>query len=323
VSEGTLRSARERQARALVEETTLAEKSQQSATWIGTVAGVVGTLVTIQTAYKIGTDSIPVSWPLLSLAQSITILALGVYIFRRRRIHIAPKTRPRSRELFASLVGLISRDFENQLSGLAHARVTLYGRQVRAAQIHLLSALKAQSGRELRLVRATDIIRDLGLWPTRGAYLAANREFLQAKATAITRIFLLHSDLLTGPADVQRMLEIAKMHEAMGVTVRMHLVDLLSAEYIEDFVLYRNDAVLVEAEQGDVDFLRGKVVVYFDAQSIDKYGACFDYLEANNDTKSAAEVYSEFKRVFSAGAEGQAAPVPFSEQKARFLNACR
>jgi hypothetical protein len=287
-------------------------------TWVGSIAAVVSAVVALFTAYKIRFDPAQnLAWAIACLIEAILIIALAVFILRRQPITLPRRIRAQNRGLLESLFKSIFNDFQAQMSELSKSQLSLYGKQVRNAQVHLLDALLVES--DSPIVRATDIVRRLDLWPTRGVYLAANKRFV-GKGGRISRIFLIHDNLICNDADAGAFWDIMKLHKDMGVNVSLHMINLLSPEYAEDYVLYSRDCVLVEIEQGDVDFARGKVTIFFDARTIDTYLKRFQYLEASNDTKSATEVYGLYRKYF---VDVNAGALPFPDRKAQFLREAR
>jgi hypothetical protein len=292
--------------------------SSKMGTWVGSLAGAVSALVALLTAYKIQFDPKPTIWWLIAcLVEAAIVIMLTIYILRKRPVSLPRGIRTRNRKILVSLFESISNDFKAQVSELSRSQLSLYGRQVRNAQVHLLASLLKES--KAPQVRATDIVRRLDLWPTRGVYLRANSRFVQSGGKT-TRIFLISKNLINSDENAKEFWEIMEIHKGMGVEVALHIVELLSPEYAEDYVIYSRDCVLVEIEQGDVEFSRGKVTVFFNSNIIDTYLRRFDYLETSNDTKSASEVYDLYRKFFALNGEGS---MSFPDRKAAFIREAR
>lgn len=287
--------------------------------WVGSLAGAVSAIVALFTAYKIRFDPVVnLTWAVVCLLQAIAIAVLALILMRRKPVTLPRRIQAQNRRLLESLFDSVADDFKAQIVELSRSRLSLYGRQIRNAQVHLLDVL-VKENREPR-VRATDIIRNLALWPTRGVYLRANENFIRAGGKT-RRIFLVRAELINTQADAVALWNIMETHRKMGVEVYLHVLDLLSPEYAEDYVIYSSDCVLVEIEQGDIDFLMGKVTVFFDANSVQNYVKRFKYLFESNDTRSAREIYDLYRRYFI---DNSSTPsVEFSQVKAAFLNEAR
>lgn len=290
------------------------ESSLNVATWVGSLAAAFSAIATAFAAYNWRLED--VQWPAICIAEAIVIGGLGLYILRKRPISIPRGVRTGNRKILESLFRSVSRDFDNQLAELSRSQLSLYGRQVRNAQVHLLEALTQQH--EAPVVHATDIIQRIDIWPTRGVYLAANQRFIQ-EGGRTTRIFLIRSGLIMTNDSAKELWAVMEMHRAMGVHIGLHIIDVLSPEHIEDFVVYNADCVLVETEQGDLDFSTGKATVFFDPRSVELYSNRFDYLAEANDTKSADEVLELYRRQFVESDD----PGTFAIRRQEFLRKVR
>lgn len=285
--------------------------------WIGTAAAVVSALATLFAVYNWRVSaSGTLGWTIICMAEAAVIAWLAIYLFRRNPVRLPRGIRAENRRILESLFRSVSKDFEDQLAEMSRSQISLYGRQVRNAQVHLLK----WSATEVNMpsVRATDIVRRLDLWPTRGVYRAANAKFIK-DGGRISRVFLVGSDILKDDEEAAALWWILKDHRGIGVSVSLHIIDLLAPEFAEDYVIYQKDAVLVEVEQGDVDFSRGKVTVFFDSRTIDAYAKRFQYLHTSNDTKTAEEVLALFEEYFVNNTPGAS----FQSRKAAFMQEAR
>src|SRR6202035_1057507 len=97
-------------------------------------------------------------------------------------------------------------------------------------------------------------VRKIGIWEHRGAYLEANKRFIEEKGGKIERIFLIEFSLLDSDDNVAAIGRLMENHSRLGIDVSLHFLDLLPAEYREDFVLFGDGCAMVETEQADEDF---------------------------------------------------------------------
>ncbi|HEV2756571.1 MAG TPA: hypothetical protein VG318_12445 [Actinomycetota bacterium] len=290
------------------------------AAWIGSAAAVVSAAAAVITALTVnGEDRAPdhLLWAGLAILEALVIAGLVLFGLRRSRIVFPRRTGARNSAIMQSLFKSVSGDFEAQLADLRRARISLFGDRVRWAQIFLMDYCR-KAERDMPVV-ATDIIRDLALWPTRKPYLEANKRFTEDQGR-ISRIFLVEAALLRRDEDVLALWSVIESHRDIDVGVALHILDLLAPKYHEDFILYSRDCVLVEIQQGDIGFTRGKATIFFDGETIDDYARRFEYLSEANDTRAAADVLRAFqsKLVRTVGGPGT-----FEERKRSFLDAAQ
>ena len=292
--------------------------SNRVSTWVGSLAAATSAIFAVVTAYHISFSAKPnLTWVVACLVEAIVILVLAIFILKRKPVALPRGMKARNKKIIKALFESVTNDFSSQIAELSRSQLSLYGRQVRNAQVQLLEILpRFTTSPE---VRATDIVRWLDLWPTRGVYLRANQRFI-AGGGRTHRIFLIALRLLANEHDVRALNDIMRTHKDMGVNVGLHLLDLLSPEYAEDYVVYSNECVLVEIEQGDIDFSQGKVTVFFDPKVVDTYKGKFKYIDTSNDTKSADEIYDLFKRIFIDPSPQQGS---FEQKKSLFLKEAR
>lgn len=269
------------------------DKSQQVASWLGTAAGIVGTVVTILATYKISFGQITNrAWTLTALGEAVLVGVMGLYLLRHRVVRLPRGIRARNRALLESTMRVITADLERQLHELRNARITLYGLQVRRAQIHLLQAWQCYKGD--RVIYATDLVGSVDVLRTRGEYFTANKHFIR-DGGRIERIFLVQAVALESRAFVSALDSMMRDHEAIGVDVMLHITDVMASEYRQDFVLFSSDCVLVEQEQADEAFLGGRMACYFDATTLDLYAARYNHIRGGPDAQPARETLRLFR----------------------------
>jgi hypothetical protein len=183
---------------------------------------------------------------------------------------------------------LVRSPFEDELTSdyedIADGWLWLYAERVREVTRDLIRKL-VESSSSVRRVRAVDLTTDPDLLATRLTYLAMNKTFIEAGGK-VERVFVCRQEDLTNQKFCERFLKLVEAHRQIGVHCGLAVWDLLSSELAMDFVVYGTGAVLVEQEQGTVDYKRGRSCVYF--KNIDRWIAKFEALWDVGGTPSAA-----------------------------------
>lgn len=149
--------------------------------------------------------------------------------------------------------------------------------RVYASEVPRLSALLVnsiiESGAQPARILATDLTTNPTLLTGRREYLAANRRLLQAGGT-IQRLYICHESDLTREGFARPFLQLIDQQRQMGVTCGLSVRDRLRADQAVDVVIFAAAAVLVEEEQGDADYTRGRSSVYF--KGVERWIGRFD-----------------------------------------------
>ncbi|MFE0916095.1 hypothetical protein, partial [Streptomyces sp. NPDC058812] len=138
--------------------------------------------------------------------------------------------------------------------------------RVYAAEVPRLSTLLVNTVTEAQAEPQRILAADLTTNPTlltgRREYIAANRRFTEAGGR-IDRLFIVHAADLARQEFASSLLELVGQHRDLGVTCGLAVRDRLRADQAVDVVIFANAAALVEEEQGDADYNRGRSSVYF------------------------------------------------------------
>ncbi|MER5870531.1 hypothetical protein [Streptomyces sp. NPDC002044] len=138
--------------------------------------------------------------------------------------------------------------------------------RVYASEVPRLSALLVKTFTEAQAQPQRILAADLTTNPTlltgRREYIAANRRFTDGGGR-IDRLFIVHAADLAKEDFARSLLELIGQHRDLGVTCGLAVRDRLRADQAVDVVIFANAAALVEEEQGDADYQRGRSSVYF------------------------------------------------------------
>ncbi|MER5887005.1 hypothetical protein ABT160_24540 [Streptomyces sp. NPDC001941] len=138
--------------------------------------------------------------------------------------------------------------------------------RVYASEVPRLSALLVKTVTEARSEPQRILAADLTTNPTlltgRREYIAANRRFTEAGGR-IDRLFVVYAADLAKEEFARTLLDLIGQHRDLGVTCGLAVRDRLRAEQAVDFVVFAHAAALVEEEQGDAEYNRGRSSVFF------------------------------------------------------------
>lgn len=144
---------------------------------------------------------------------------------------------------------------------IADGHLQVYASEVPRVSVLLLRAL-IDSNCAPRRVLAVDLTTDPNLLSGRQDYLAANRRLIETGGT-IQRLFTCWSADLGKPQFATALLPLVEYHRSLGVQCGLAVRDRLPADHAIDFVVVAQGAVLVEEEQGNAEYTRGRSSVYF------------------------------------------------------------
>lgn len=166
----------------------------------------------------------------------------------------------------------LERDLVAGFDEIADGHVQVYASDVPRLSVMLLDTLVA-SGSEPRRVFAADLTTNPSLLTQRREYLAANRRLIASGGT-VKRLFICEADKLADEAFARSLLELIDHHRSLDVQCGLAVLDRLRPEQAVDYVVVAEAAVLVEEQQGDAGYARGRSSVYF--KNTDRWAARFE-----------------------------------------------
>lgn len=228
---------------------------------LGTVIGIAGVVTPI-----IGwaVDRVDLRVLLIVQGALILVLAIGHLWTRRTYIQLRRANNVRSMD-DARYYDLVRARLEQELLAdygeIADGHLRVYASEVPRLSALLVTTL-GEALSEPRRILATDLTTNPQLLGQRREYLAANRQFTEGGGT-IHRLFIVRQAALAEQDFAAAFLALVQRHRDIGVTCGLAVHERLRADEAVDYVVFAAAAVLVEEEQGDADYTRGRSSVYF------------------------------------------------------------
>ncbi|MFE3946404.1 hypothetical protein ACFXPV_31805 [Streptomyces sp. NPDC059118] len=239
---------------------------------LGTLIGIAG-LVTPVIGWAV--DRVDLKVLLVVQGVLILVLAAGHLWTRRAYIHLrrAHNLKGMDDARYYDLVRAhLERELVSDYGEIADGHLRVYASEVPRLSALLVNTLTNAASQPQRIL-AADLTTNPQLLTQRREYLAANRRFAELGG-AIHRLFIVHRSDLIRQDFAQALLELIGRHRDIGVTCGLAVRDRLRADEAVDYVVFAQAAVLVEEEQGDADYTRGRSSVYF--KNIDRWRNRFD-----------------------------------------------
>ncbi|MFI1169651.1 hypothetical protein ACH4UM_40450 [Streptomyces sp. NPDC020801] len=208
----------------------------------------------------------------LLIVETVVVMALvGSHIWLRKRF-IQLRRANNLRDMDdAHYYDLVRAKLENELvsdyGAIADGHLQVYATEVPRLSVMLIQTLVESQSQPQRIL-ASDLTTDPDLLTRRREYLAANRQLLQAGGT-ISRLFIAYERDLTREDYARSLLDLINHHRDLGVTCGLAVRDRLRADQAVDVVIISAAAALVEDEQGDADYTKGRSTVHF--KGIDRW----------------------------------------------------
>jgi hypothetical protein len=198
--------------------------------------------------------------------QSLLVLVLVAWHvwMREAYIHLRRANNLRTMD-DARYYDLVRSELERELLSdygeIADGHLRVYASGVPRLSVLLVKTL-IEARSEPQRILAADLTTNPTLLAQRREYIAANRRFTESGGR-IDRLFIVYRDDLVTQEFARSLLELIGQHRDLGVTCGLAVRDRLRAEQAVDVVVFASAAVLVEEEQGDADYQRGRSSVYF------------------------------------------------------------
>ncbi|MEU2990270.1 hypothetical protein ABZ772_07485 [Streptomyces griseoincarnatus] len=201
----------------------------------------------------------------LLAAETVLLLLMVANHMWLRRIYIQLRRANDRHMSDARYFALVREQLERELMAgfgeIADGHLQVYASEVPRLSVLLFQAL-IDSGTEPKRVLAADLTTSPDLLSQRREYLAVNRRLIEAGGT-VQRLFICWQDDLAREDFARSLLELVDHHRSLGVQCALAVRDRLRADQAVDFVVVSKAAVLLEEEQGDADYRRGRSSVYF------------------------------------------------------------
>ncbi|MBZ6083470.1 hypothetical protein KVH02_21910 [Streptomyces olivaceus] len=198
-------------------------------------------------------------------AETVLLLLMVANHMWLRRIYIQLRRANDRHMADARYFALVRQQLERELIAgfgeIADGHLQVYASEVPRLSVLLFQAL-IDSGSEPKRVLAADLTTSPDLLTQRREYLAVNRRLIESGGT-VQRLFICWQDDLARHDFARSLLALVDHHRSLGVQCALGVRDRLRADQAVDFVVVSKAAVLLEEEQGDTDYRRGRSSVYF------------------------------------------------------------
>ncbi|GGP79990.1 hypothetical protein [Streptomyces melanogenes] len=231
---------------------------------LANLIGLAGIIIPIA-AWLSGRTSSSARTILLVAETLIVMLLVASHLWLRKRyIHLRRATNLQAMD-DANYYELVRAQLEAELisdyNAVADGHVQVYAGEVPRISVMLVKTLVDSQTQPQRIL-AADLTTDPQLLTSRRDYLAANRALLQQGGT-IQRLFIAYARDLASETYARDLLQLIDHHRAMGVTCGLAVRDRLRADQAVDVIIISSAAALVEDEQGDADYTKGRSTVHF------------------------------------------------------------
>ncbi|MEV8098848.1 hypothetical protein [Kitasatospora sp. NPDC085879] len=238
---------------------------------LNAVIGIIGVATPL-----IGWASSAVSLKAVVVVEAVLVLLLVVNHIWMRQVYIHLR-RANNRDMSdAKYFDLVRSQLEQELIAdfgeIADGHLQVYATEVPRLSVLLFQVL-IDSRSEPKRVLAADLTTNPNLLTQRREYLAVNRRLIEAGGT-IQRLFICWARDLMREDYARSLLQLIDHHRSLGVTCGIAVRDRLRADQAIDFVVVSRAAVLVEEDQGDADYTRGRSSVYF--KQVDRWTGRFE-----------------------------------------------
>jgi len=201
---------------------------------------------------------------LLSVETVLLLLMVGNHVWLRSiciQLRRANDRDMADARYFALIRAQLERELMADFGEIADGHLQVYASEVPRLSV-LLFRILIESGSQPKRVLAADLTTNPNLLTQRREYLAVNRQLIEAGGT-VQRLFICWQNDLARADFARSLLELIDHHRSLGVQCALAVRDRLRADQAIDFVVVAKAAVLVEEEQGDAEYLRGRSSVYF------------------------------------------------------------
>ncbi|MBT2446041.1 hypothetical protein J7F03_02840 [Streptomyces sp. ISL-43] len=197
-------------------------------------------------------------------AVLILILAVGHYWTQKTYIQLRRVTNLKAMdnaEYYNQVRTGLEAELISNYNEIADGHLRVFSSDVPRFSALLVNTVTASQAQPQRIL-AADLTTDPTLLTGRREYISANRRFTEAGGT-INRVFIVFATDLAKADFARSLLDLVGQHRDLGVTCGLAVRDRLRAEQAIDAAIFADAAALVEEEQGDVDYQRGRSSVHF------------------------------------------------------------
>lgn len=195
-------------------------------------------------------------------------------------------------QFYAMVRAKVERDIVQDYEQIASGHMRVYSTEVPRLSVMLVKTLIEAQSQPQRIL-AADLTTDPSLLTQRREYLAANRQMIESGGQ-INRLFIAYQADLTREDYARNLLALINQHRQLGVTCGLAVRDRLRPEQAVDYIVVAAGAALVEEEQGDADYTRGRSTVHF--QGVDRWRERFEEVWSAHSATTTLQTYETLTR---------------------------
>lgn len=177
-------------------------------------------------------------------------------------------------ELFAEFSAQESQSLLSRLDQLADGFIQLFSSEVERFELELFGYLKRAS---LEYIDAVDLTTKPDLLLERSKRRLARKDFVR-NGGRIRRILVVELQALTKLKFLRAVCSVLQQERSDGTGIGLLFRNHLSAQQMQDFILYADFATLVEQVQADKSYLGGSSHLLFKKRDVQRYRQVFSQL---------------------------------------------
>ncbi|TDT94172.1 hypothetical protein EDD99_8084 [Streptomyces sp. 846.5] len=239
---------------------------------LNAVVGIVGIAIPILAWVN---DKASVKNGLFALETAVVVLLVVNHIWLSKAFIQLRRASNRAMS-DAHYYDLVRAQLESELIAdfgeIADGHLQVYASEVPRLSVLLFKTL-VDSQTQPKRVLAADLTTNPNLLTQRREYLAANRRLIETGGS-IDRLFICFVADLEREDYARALLQLVNHHRSLGVTCGLAVRDRLRADQAVDVVVLASAAALVEEDQGDADYVRGRSSVYF--KGVERWAGRFE-----------------------------------------------
>lgn len=171
---------------------------------------------------------------------------------------------------------------------LRRGSITFYGTEVSEVQSGWLES------DDFKEITTLDLTTNPGIFKNRERYNKANENFIK-KDGVIKRVYMILRKELNNESFSQNLYEAIKFQKDIGVKIGIQYLDCLPQEYIQDFIMYDKNIVLLENKQADKHYSLASSTAYFDKEKILNFEKIFiEVWNGKHSNKKPTELAFEY-----------------------------
>ena len=168
--------------------------------------------------------------------------------------------------------------------------IKLYGKEVKEIQISLIDYMNEV---EDKIIRTVDLTTNPTLWLTRKEYINKNKKFIE-NGGKIYRILVVDVKKFDETIFRDNLIKLCDEFLKIGVDLKLCILEKLTSEEAEDFIMYDSFAVLIEDKQADEEYKVASSTLFFDKTTFESVNKKFKKVDTKSILINSKERCREF-----------------------------